>query len=75
MSLFDVKNGSNILYLPLDKMMQTVPSNSVTAPVVNAPHVASASVEPTAPQNITPVVPSIEHTGVRNRQNDMRRTF
>jgi membrane protease subunit HflK len=68
----DVKNGSNIMYLPLDKMMQTAPSNAVTAPVVNAPHVSSASIEPTAPQNITPVVPSIEHAGVRNRQNDMR---
>jgi membrane protease subunit HflK len=70
--IVDVKNGNNMMYLPLDKMI--APPN-VNAPVVNAPHVSSATVEqPMIPQNTNaPIpVPSIEHSAIRGRQNDMR---
>ena len=74
--IVDVKNGNNMMYLPLDKMIP--PQNSANAaPVVNAPHVSSTTAEPpqqpTAPQNANmPIsVPSLEHS-IRGRQNDMR---
>ena len=71
----DVKNGSNVMYLPLDKLAQ-MPQNTNTAPIINAPHVSSASVEPPSPgpviQNTPMSVPSIEHSNGRSRINDMR---
>lgn len=72
--IVDVKNGSNVMYLPLDKLMQN-PQNTATAPVINAPHVSSATIEqPVISQNNNaPMsVPSIEHSTIRGRQNDMR---
>jgi membrane protease subunit HflK len=70
--IVDVKNGNNMMYLPLDKM---IPPPNANAPVVNAPHVSSATVEQPAatPQNTNaPIsVPSLEHS-IRGRQNDMR---
>jgi membrane protease subunit HflK len=73
--IVDVKNGSNVMYLPLDKLAQ-MPQNTNTAPIINAPHVSSASVEPPTPAPViqsTPMsVPSIEHSNGRSRINDMR---
>ena len=73
--IVDVKNGSNVMYLPLDKLAQ-MPQNTNTAPIINAPHVSSASVEPASPapviQNTPMLVPSIEHSNGRSRINDMR---
>ena len=73
--IVDVKNGSNVMYLPLDKLAQ-MPQNTNTAPIINAPHVSSASVEPPSPapviQNTPMSVPSVEHSNGRSRINDMR---
>ena len=74
--IVDVKNGSNVMYLPLDKLAQA-PSNANAAPIINAPHVSSASVEspasaPVVIQNAPISVPSIEHPNGRSRINDMR---
>jgi membrane protease subunit HflK len=73
--IVDVKNGSNVMYLPLDKLAQT-PPNANAAPIINAPHVSSASVEPPIPAPViqnTPIsIPSIEHPNGRSRINDMR---
>jgi membrane protease subunit HflK len=73
--IVDVKNGSNVMYLPLDKFAQASQNATNTAPVINAPHVSSATVEqPVISQNNnSPIqVPSIEHSAIRGRQNDMR---
>ncbi len=74
--IVDVKNGSNVMYLPLDKFTQAAQNaiNSTNnAPVVNAPHVSSATVEqPILSQSSSMSVPSIEHSTIRGRQNDMR---
>jgi membrane protease subunit HflK len=70
--IIDVKNGNNMMYLPLDKM---IPPPNANAPVINAPHVSSATVEqPVMSQNTNaPIsVPSLEHSVIRGRQNDMR---
>ena len=70
--IVDVKNGNNMMYLPLDKMI--APPQNTNTPVVNAPHVSSATIEqPVISQNTNaPVsVPSLEHS-IRSRQNDMR---
>lgn len=70
--IIDVKNGNNMMYLPLDKM---IPPPNANTPVVNAPHVSSATVEqPRTPQNTNApmTAPSIEHSSIRGRQNDMR---
>jgi len=70
--IVDVKNGSNVMYLPLDKLMQN-PQNAATAPIINAPHVSSATVEePVISPNAPPPVPSITSNSIRGRQNDMR---
>ena len=70
--IVDVKNGSNVMYLPLDKLMQN-PQNAATAPVINAPHVSSATVEePVISPNVPLTVPSITNNNSRGRQNDMR---
>ncbi len=69
----DVKNSNNMMYLPLDKLIQN-PQNTEPAPVINAPHVSSATVEPSAMtqnQNLPLAVPSLEHPN-RGRQNDLR---
>jgi membrane protease subunit HflK len=72
--IVDVKNGNNMMYLPLDKMIP--PPQNVNAPVVNAPHVSSATVEQPVIQqpnnNVSMSVPSLEHSTIRGRQNDMR---
>ena len=73
----DVKGSNNMMYLPLDKLISQNPPPANTAPVINAPHVSSATVEPV---NNTPVmnnnapvsVPSLDRAGMRGRQNDMR---
>lgn len=72
--IVDVKNGSNVMYLPLDKLAQN-PQNTTSTPIINAPHVSSATIEqPVVPQNITTPasVPSIEQLNGRGRQNDLR---
>jgi membrane protease subunit HflK len=71
--IVDVKNGSNVMYLPLDKLMQN-PQNTATAPVINAPHVSSATVEEPviSPINAPQTVPSLTNNSLRGRQNDMR---
>ncbi len=74
--IVDVKNGSNVMYLPLDKLAQAS-QNANTAPVINASHVSSASVEPPPPpapviQSAPMSVPSTEHPNGRSRINDMR---
>jgi modulator of FtsH protease HflK len=75
--IVDVKGSNNMMYLPLDKLISqnTQPAN--TAPVINAPHVSSATIEPTnnSPimNNSAPIsVPSLDRSGMRGRQNDMR---
>ncbi|MSR16317.1 MAG: FtsH protease activity modulator HflK [Methylococcaceae bacterium] len=70
--IIDVKNGNNMMYLPLDKM---IPPQNANIPVVNAPHVSSATVEqPVLTQNTNApmTAPSLEHSTIRGRQNDMR---
>ncbi|GDX85223.1 protease modulator HflK [Methylococcaceae bacterium] len=72
--IIDVKNGNNMMYLPLDKMIPPQNVNTNT-PVVNAPHVSSATVEqPVLTQNTNApmTAPSLEHSTIRGRQNDMR---
>ncbi len=72
--IIDVKNGNNMMYLPLDKMIPPQNVNTNT-PVVNAPHISSATVEqPVLTQNTNApmTVPSLEHSTIRGRQNDMR---
>ena len=72
--IIDVKNGNNMMYLPLDKMIPPQNVNTNT-PVVNAPHVSSATVEqPVLTQNTNApmTAPSLEHLTIRGRQNDMR---
>ncbi len=72
--IIDVKNGNNMMYLPLDKMIPPQNVNTNT-PVVNAPHVSSATIEqPVLTQNTNApmTAPSLEHSTIRGRQNDMR---
>ena len=70
--IVDVKNGSNVMYLPLDKLMQN-PQNSTNAPVATTPApIAYTNVEqPVISQN-APTIPSVEHPNNRVRQTDMR---
>ncbi|MEI7795416.1 MAG: FtsH protease activity modulator HflK [Methylococcaceae bacterium] len=70
--IVDVKNGSNVMYLPLDKLMQN-PQNSTNAPVTTNPApIAYTNVEqPVISQN-APTIPSVEHPNNRVRQTDMR---
>jgi len=73
--IVDVKNGNNMMYLPLDKMIPPPQNATNNAPIINAPHVSSATIEqPVISQNNNaPMsVPSIEHSAIRGRQNDMR---
>ncbi len=73
--IVDVKNGNNMMYLPLDKMIAPPQTATNNAPIINAPHVSSATIEqPIISQNNnSPIqVPSIEHSAIRGRQNDMR---
>ena len=70
--IVDVKNGSNVMYLPLDKLMQN-PQNPINAPVATTPApIAYTNVEqPVISQN-APIIPSVEHPNNRVRQTDMR---
>ena len=73
--IVDVKNGSNVMYLPLDKFAQATQNPANASPVINAPHVSSATVEQPVIQqnnNLPMTVPSIDHSAIRGRQNDMR---
>lgn len=74
--IVDVKNSNNMMYLPLDKLIQNSQNTNV-APAAVAPHTAPAPVETTPAQpvvnNNAPIsVPSIEHSGIRGRQSDIR---
>ena len=74
--IVDVKNGSNVMYLPLDKLEKLAQTPNV-APVSTtpAPTIYNNNVEQPLsiiPQNAPLPVPSIDHTNGRGRQNDMR---
>ena len=71
--LVDTKQGSNLLYLPLDKLMQLSGSNPAATPV----DAASPSVAGTAPaqSSVIPVVPPSSESRARDgrsRDRDVR---
>ena len=73
--IVDVKNASNLMYLPLDKLTQNT-QNATVAPATTTAHTPVNSEPVAAPppvitQNMPMSVPSIEHPNGRGRVNDM----
>lgn len=61
--IVDQKGGSNLLYLPLDKLMQqTMPGTSTDSPVARPPVAAPEAVPPAAAAD------SRTREGLRNRE-------
>jgi membrane protease subunit HflK len=64
--MIDSKAGSNLLYLPLDRLLQQGASPSAAAPVTIAPGPAAAPVDPTGTQSVD--IRSRDGTRTRERE-------
>ncbi|WP_426174811.1 FtsH protease activity modulator HflK [Massilia sp. TWR1-2-2] len=69
--LVDAKSGSNLLYLPLDKLIAQAAANDVAATTRTAP--APAAPVTTPPQEAMQTVENIRHRDSRSRENSRDR--
>jgi membrane protease subunit HflK len=73
--MVDSRQGSNLLYLPLDKLMQTSANGGVTAAPVTVPGGPNNTPAVDAPATATPSIPpqdSRSRDGARSRDRDGR---